>query len=70
MNEKTRAKGPRRRGGLVHYPVLMLFGVFFAGMPPWAGLPGGQGGASRRAGGKPVALIWETSATDLWNQCH
>ena len=32
MNEKTRAKGPRRRGGLVHYPVLMLFGVFFAGM--------------------------------------
>jgi len=40
-------------------------GVFFAGMLPWAGLPGGQGGASRRAGGKPVALIWETSATDL-----
>ena len=32
MNEKTRAKGPRRGGGLVHYPVLMLFGVFFAGM--------------------------------------
>ena len=40
-------------------------GVFFAGMPPWAGLPGGQGGASRRAGGKPVALIYKISATDF-----